>query len=115
MPICYEMKLYRFDLSFPVRLCLKIPAQPVISALSVLPAPSVIFAPSVIPAQPDIPAHPVIPAKAGTSSTHRPAPRDSHLSGTDGMNENENKKLALNRQEFSNQIGIKKTGERYEF
>ena len=77
------------------------PAQPVTPAPSaipaqlVTPAPSAIPAQLVTPAQPDnsapsvipapsaIPAEPVIPAKAGISSIHRFATRDSYLCRND--------------------------------
>ena len=55
-----------------------------------------------------LPAQPVIPAKAGISSTHRWNQLDSQLLGTDGVNETENKKFALKKQEFLNQTGKSK-------
>ena len=69
-------------LGFPVLLCLKT---------------------SVIPAQP------VSPAKVEISSTHRFTPRDFRLRGNDGVNEDENKRHVLKKQEFSNQISIKES------
>ena len=80
-------KPFRFDLNFP---SLKTPA------------------PSVRPAQP------INPTKMGIVSTHRSASGNSRIRGTDGkcgidgVNENENEKLARKKQEFSNQTGIKK-------
>ena len=82
-------KVCRFDLNFPVRFCLKTPAQPV------------------------PPIQPVIPATAGIVSTHRAAVGDSRFcrkagrDGSAGVNENENKKFAVKKREFSNQTGIK--------
>ena len=97
--------LSRFDLSFPVRLYLKTP---------VLPDPFILPAQAGIVRSLTFREHEptVIPAQAGVVSTHRSAPRDSRLRGTDGMNgddglsgndgmnENENKKFALKNRNF---------------
>ena len=83
--------LHRFDLKFPVRLCLRNPVTP---SQSVRPADS------------------VTPAKSGIVSTQRSAPRNSHFHGRDEVNENENKKIILKKQEFSNQTGITETARR---
>ena len=71
-----QINLYRFDLNFPIHLCLKTPAQPVI-------------------------------AKTGIPSTHRSDLENSCFHGNGGgVNENENKKFILKKQEVSNQTGI---------
>ena len=72
----------RFDLGFPVRRCLKI--------LVIL-------------------IRSVLPVKTGVFSTYRFTPGDSPSRRDDSLNEEENKKIALKKQEFSNQTGISRS------